>query len=113
MFRCMSHLNYFNYFSPFSPFRLYCYFKKSKVLKYACLACMFKNLDQSVSNLITAASTFLTWTLLSILGQMSRQLVERPFGHLCTMKYWQVSGLLLFCNHFVSDPIGSKLSAYM
>ena len=69
--------------------RLYCYFRKLKVWKYACLACMFKNLDQSVNSQITAACISHIWIPLSISGLRLKQWQEKHSEHLFTMKFWQ------------------------
>lgn len=45
--------------------------------KYACLACMFKNLGLNASSQIIEESTSLISTLLSILGQRSKQCQAR------------------------------------
>ena len=83
--------------------RWYCYFRKLKVWKYACLACMFKNLDQSVNCQIIVVFIYHIWILLSILGLRLKQWLERHSVHLFTMRFWWVSSftvLFYFCLLF-------------
>ncbi|KAK6134971.1 hypothetical protein DH2020_031255 [Rehmannia glutinosa] len=68
-----------------------------------CLFGMYvQEFGSNASSQIIAESTSLTWTLSSTSGQISEQSQERLLGHLCTMKFWQVSdyiiGYLEYCK---------------
>jgi len=78
-----------DYQLPYSFFfRPFCCFRRLKVLKYAYLACMSRNLEQILRLPISAGFTFPIWTQLSTSDLTLEQYLERPSVRSYTMKFW-------------------------
>lgn len=80
-----------NFFLSFRPF---CCFRRLKVLKYACLACTSRNLEQILRLPISGGYTFPIWTRLSTSDLTLKPCLERPSVLLYTMKFWYAAFLL-------------------